>query len=220
MLIQYIIQNSMNFQIIKNKTLNCELQYIKVDDETWYIGRDVCNFLGYTDTDGAIRKHVDKEDKMKLGDLVEVLDFATLTGNERRKIMINQSGMKSLICRSRKPNASVLAKQFDIEVNNHRYECKESESIGAIMKAFDGEKMRAEYSVKGYRVDLYFPDYNLCVECDENNHSDRDADDEIIRQKRITKRLKCQWLRFDPDSDDFNIYKVINQIFIIIKSKL
>ena len=132
---------------------------------------------------------------------------------------VNRCGILRLLTGSVKPKAVDLAKELGVDVHTRKYETKESESIGAIMKAFDGQKMRQQYPVKGYRVDLYFPDYDLCIECDENNHNDRDEDYEKTRQRRITKRIKCQWLRFDPDSDDFNIFKVINQIFIIINSK-
>ena len=72
----------------------------------------------------------------------------------------------------------------------------------------------------GYRIDLYFPDYNLAIECDENGHSDRSLAEEIQRQRRITKKINCQWLRFNPDSTDFNIFDVSNQIFTIIKTNL
>ena len=103
---------------------------------------------------------------------------------------------------------------------NHKYECKEATSLGAIMKAFQGEKMSTQHKVLEYRIDLYFPDYNLAIECDENNHNDRSPAEERRRQRRITKKIKCQWLRFDPDSDDFNIFAVINQIFTIIKTNI
>lgn len=67
---------------------------------------------------------------------------------------------------------------------------------------------------------MYFPDYNLCIECDENGHSDRDPKYERTRQRRITKELKCQWIRYNPDSVDFNIFTVINQIFCLIKTHI
>ena len=33
--------------------------------------------------------------------------------------------------------------------------------------------MQAEYSVLGYRIDLYFHEYKLAIEIDENDHSNK-----------------------------------------------
>jgi very-short-patch-repair endonuclease len=85
-----------------------------------------------------------------------------------------------------------------------------------IVVAFKGENMKTQHPVLDYRIDLYFPDYNLAIECDENGHSDRSPAEERRRRRRITKKINCQWLRFNPDSTDFNIFDVINQIFTII----
>jgi len=201
---------------LKIRFLNCDVMTVKNNDgEIYFKGKDIAKILGYKNTKQAIIANVDNDDKCKLD------DFGLPVNNQvKNTVMINKNGLKALICRSRMSKSADLARKLGINVYNNKYECKESESIGAIMKAFEGEKMRTQYPVKGYKVDLYFPDYNLCIECDENNHDDRDEDDEITRQKRITKHLKCQWLRFDPDSKDFNIFKVINQIFMIIKSKI
>jgi very-short-patch-repair endonuclease len=210
---------AMTMQIMKNKKLKCKLQYIVVDDEPWFRGLTVAQALEYTNPRKAIRDHVDNDDKRKLSDFHRGGSQTPLTHNEKNSIYINKNGLKSMICKSRMPNASQLAKQFDIDVHGHKYECKESESMRAIMKAFAGEKMKIQHSVLDYRIDLYFPDYNLAIECDENNHSDRDPAEERRRQQRITKKINCQWLRYNPDDKDFNIFQVINQIFTIIKSK-
>ena len=51
--------------------------------------------------------------------------------------------------------------------------------------------MYSEYSVLDFRVDLYFHKYKLAIEVDEFNHSDRDFDYELSRQKAIEKKLRC-----------------------------
>ena len=35
--------------------------------------------------------------------------------------------------------------------------------------SFEGEKMQGQYSVLGYRIDLYFHDYKLATKHDEND---------------------------------------------------
>ena len=40
---------------------------------------------------------------------------------------------------------------------------------------------------------------------------------EIRRQKAIEQELDCEFIRIDPDEDDFDIFKTINEIFRHIK---
>ena len=44
--------------------------------------------------------------------------------------------------------------------------------------------MQTWYSVVGYRIDLYFHDYKLAIEIDENGRSDRNIDYEIKKKKK------------------------------------
>ena len=81
------------------------------------------------------------------------------------------------------------------------------------MDAFEGEKMENQYSVLGYKIDHYFPDYKLTIEVDEKGHKDRNIDHEIKRQKAIEKELSCQFIRINPDEENFNILKAINEIY-------
>ena len=49
-----------------NKDLEIELtSYIDSKQNVWFLGKDVANILGYSDTGQSIRKHVDDEDKFK-----------------------------------------------------------------------------------------------------------------------------------------------------------
>ena len=41
------------------------------------------------------------------------------------------------------------------------------------MDAFEGENMQTQYSILGYRIDLYFHDYKLAIEVEETGHKDR-----------------------------------------------
>ena len=40
-----------------------QVRTITKNNEIWFIGKDIANILKYTDTDYAIRTHVDEEDK-------------------------------------------------------------------------------------------------------------------------------------------------------------
>ena len=44
------------------------------------------------------------------------------------------------------------------------------------MSSFEGENMKTQYNVLGFGIDLYFHDYKLAREIDENVHSNRNID--------------------------------------------
>lgn len=64
-----------------------------------------------------------------------------------------------------------------------------------------------------YRIDLYFPDYKLAIECDEN-HTNIDAD--IKRENDIKDKLNCTFIRYKPYDKKFNIFLLINEIYKFI----
>ena len=60
---------------------------------------------------------------------------------------------------------------------------------------------------------MYFHDYKFAIEVDENGHNDRSIDYEIKRQKAVEHELGCIFTRFDPEKQDFDIFRAINEIF-------
>ena len=77
--------------------------------------------------------------------------------------------------------------------------------------------MQIQDNVLSYRIDLYFHDYKLAIEVDENEHSDRNIGHEIKRQKAIKQELGCKFIRIDRDKKDFGIFRAISKIFRHIK---
>ena len=43
---------------------------------------------------------------------------------------------------------------------------KEQTIINSIKAAFEGENIQTQYSVLGYRIDLYFHEYKIAIELD------------------------------------------------------
>ena len=74
--------------------------------------------------------------------------------------------------------------------------------------------MQIQYNVLSYRTDLHFHDYNLAT---ENGHSDRRIDYKIKREKKIEQEIGCRFVRIEPDKEDFDIFKTVNEIFRHIK---
>ena len=73
---------------------------------------------------------------------------------------------------------------------------KERLVLKSVMDAFEGENMQTQYSVLGYKIDLYFHDYKLTIEIDEKGHKDRNIDHEIKRQKALELILLQKLLIF------------------------
>lgn len=68
-----------------------------VNNEPWFVGKDVADILGYQNGSRDINRHVDEDDRRK----VMIFD-----GNQDKEtIVINESGLYSLILSSKMPNA-------------------------------------------------------------------------------------------------------------------
>ena len=50
---------------------------------------------------------------------------------------------------------------------------KEQTIINSIKDTFEGENIQTQYSVLGYRIDLYFHECKLAIEVDELGHTNR-----------------------------------------------
>ena len=94
---------------------------------------------------------------------------------------------------------------------------KEQTVINSIKDAFEGEDMQTQYSVLGYRIDLYFHKYKLTIEVDELGRAGRNINNEIERWKTLERELNCVFIRINPDKKDFNILKAINEIYRLLK---
>lgn len=91
----------MNNTMSLNFTFNCaEVRTITEGEVIWFVGKDVATILGYSDTDQALRKNVEDEDK-----LTRLIDGS---GQSRNMILVNEAGVYSLILSSTLP----MAKQF------------------------------------------------------------------------------------------------------------
>ena len=82
----------------KNKDLGIELKsFIDKRQNIWFLGKDVAKILGYKDTNQAIRKHVEEEDKYK--------GAVKTTGGLQQSFYINETGFYSLLLSSKLESA-------------------------------------------------------------------------------------------------------------------
>lgn len=85
-----------NLAIYENEEFGT-VRTVVVDGEPWFVGKDVAEALGYSNSRKALLDHVDNEDK-------GVTNCDTLGGNQNLTI-INESGVYALIFGSKLPNA-------------------------------------------------------------------------------------------------------------------
>lgn len=89
------IQNN-NIQIFNNTEFG-EIRTFIVNEEPYFLGKDIATILEYTNTAKAIKDHVDNNDKLT--------ERIIMSGQNRNVILINESGLYSLILSSKLPKA-------------------------------------------------------------------------------------------------------------------
>ena len=97
-----------NLQVFNNPSFG-SVRAVAIDGEPWFVGKDVAEALGYTNTRDALAKHVDKEDKNS------VAFHDGISGNPNQTV-INESGVYSLIFGSKLPRAREFKRWVTSEV--------------------------------------------------------------------------------------------------------
>lgn len=94
-------------QVFDNQEFG-QVRTVVINNEPYFVGKDVAKILGYADTINAIKQHVDNDDKQK-----SMVDIRTKgvggkmepTKNTREITIINESGLFSLALCSKLPAA-------------------------------------------------------------------------------------------------------------------
>lgn len=86
-----------------------EVRTVTIDEEIWFVGKDIADKLGYAETRKAISRHVADDDGMKY----PLMDSM---GRMQDTVLINESGMYSLILSSRLPSAKEFKHWITSEV--------------------------------------------------------------------------------------------------------
>lgn len=85
-----------------------EIRAVEIDGEPWFVGKDVAAALGYSNTNDAISRHVDDEDKR--GSRI------TTPSGEQEMTIINEGGVYSLLFSSRLESAKKFKRWVTSEV--------------------------------------------------------------------------------------------------------
>lgn len=97
--------------VFKNESFG-EIRTLIINEEPWFVGKDIAIALGYSNSKKALSDHVDVEDKQQ-GDGVTIRDPI---GREQHPTVINESGLYSLILSSKLPTAKQFKRWVTSEV--------------------------------------------------------------------------------------------------------
>jgi very-short-patch-repair endonuclease len=191
-------------------------RFITDDGFEAYYSTDIGNILGIKRVRDSFKQFNEDEivspaNRQKY----EIATYQQYRDNIRKNnkmILLTKQGLVRFVSISRSVRANDLAKFLGIPVHGARFTPVEADTLKIIMDAFNGDNMKLQHKFGDYKVDLFFPDHNLIIECDERGHSDRDPRYEKTRQEFI-EREGHKFIRYNPHDPDFSIINVINSIY-------
>lgn len=96
-----------DIQVFNNPEFG-EIRTVEINNEPWFVGKDIAVALGYKDTVNAIKAHVDDEDK---GGWQITTQFGT-----KETTVISESGLYALVLSSKLPTAKKFKRWVTSEV--------------------------------------------------------------------------------------------------------
>ena len=156
--------------ILNNRTKNKK--------ELWLKMRDVQDELGVKNMSDLVRKEIfgifntTNPTEEQIWDYEAWLDDGLYIIEELALKIIMHCRIPAAI----KLRSKLGFNQYDITLT------KEQAVLKSVMDEFERENMETQYSVSGYRIDLYFHEYKLAIEVDEK--------DKKTKRKSIRKRIR------------------------------
>ena len=148
-------------QVFKNNEFS--IKSVVINEEPWFIGKDVASALGYRDTSDALKKHVDNDDKL-------TRRFAD-SGQNREMYIINESGLYSLILSSKLESAKRFKRWVTSEVlpairKTGRYQLPEisyPQSLRLLADEIEkNKKLELENNIQAQQINEMKPKADYC----------------------------------------------------------
>lgn len=143
--------------------------------------------------------------------LKNIISTDSSTG-KKKSVYLTYEGFLKLLINSRKPDTIIVAEKIGINIETIGFAHIEAETIKCIEDCFFNETIIREYVIKPYRVDLYFPEYCLIIECDEDAHRKNQANDQKRQEDIINVYPQVKFLRYRPQENNFNIFEICGRI--------
>jgi very-short-patch-repair endonuclease len=145
----------------------------------------------------------------------KVLIKSKTNGGEQLMSYITYKGLIKYLSKIRLTSAIDFCNKIGLDISRNIFSSIETDTLKCIMDVFQNENYEEQYVVDKYRIDLFFPQYMLAIECDEDHHNSIiNTENDIKRENEIKEQLDgCVFIRYKPFLTDFNIFTVINKIY-------
>lgn len=186
------IKNSMNTINKQLLLTNYEKLIIEKNNKKYFSYETINLLLGY------------KNDKN-----INFDDYDIISNNQKIHIFIDDA-IKIIETEYNKRNPEIIDIHKNIGlIGEYSIEAKTLYEIINFLKQnnISFENQYVINSIKR-RIDLYIPDYKICIECDEKEHINNLIDDELKNNQLISMGYNI--IRYD--GNNFNCEEVINQI--------
>lgn len=212
---------------VKNKD-EIELFIFKLNEKNCVIAPELMAFEGYTNAAKAWFDIKNREG------LKEKIDFITF---KNTKLKLFKKYLKTINSNSLVDKSRTLYEQYrsvpridlvfidkvkhilntsdtqESLIRRFRMKRYEEKTIPYIIESFkDVYNPIYQYKVGNYFIDLYIPELNLVIECDENGHRFYDKQKELEREQYIKNKLGCEFIRYNPNDKNFKVTDVVNEI--------
>jgi|694.fasta_scaffold65736_3 very-short-patch-repair endonuclease len=134
---------------------------------------------------------------------------------------LSHKGLEKLLFSSRSSESMKMNELMGMEVARKWFPCIELDVVTNILSAFRSENVCRQFACDKYRIDLYFIDHKIAVECDELHHrSETNKTKDKMRETVLKQNLHCEFIRFNPFDPQFNVFELIGKIHSAITEKL
>lgn len=193
-----------------------KIRTVNIDNEIYFIGKDIGELLGYKRPSEFIRQYCDTK-------FIKKIDCKDTSNRLQKMIIINKDNCLFLIQMSKIKSSNYKNKLINwLKENNlldnniiisSRKEIEFIDKLEDFLKPYNLTLIR-QYSVLNYRIDAYIKELNIAIEYDEDDHKSYTYEQHEGRQKEIEKELDCKFIRVsDKFSDEYNIGYIFREMF-------
>ena len=185
----------MKNQIFKNAEFG-QIRTCMVDGETYFVGKDVASALGYTNTNQALIKHIDEEDKQT--------SRFEMGGQKYSMTVINESGLYSLILSSKLDSAKRFKRWVTSEVlpairQNGRYELQQQNRALESRNALLEEINREQRPLTDYARTILSSTQTVTITQIAQDYGFTAVRfNELLMRLRIQHKVGGQWILYAP----------------------
>lgn len=106
-----------SYKIFSNNEFG-EIRVLEINNEPWFVGKDIAEVLGYANQNRDILRHIDEEDRIMVDgtQYQNGIEFNYKQIGQRGGWLINESGLYSLIIGSKLPSAKKFKRWVTSEV--------------------------------------------------------------------------------------------------------